>query len=77
MRADLFATEKQYSLALENISIGLAMGPERELAARLYLQKASIQKAQGLGNEAKQSYRIAKALDPSNPVISLMSTVYE
>lgn len=77
MRADLFATEKQYSLALENISIGLAMGPERELAARLYLQKASIQKAQGLGNEAKQSYRIAKALDPSNPVISLMSSVYE
>ncbi|HAO45381.1 MAG TPA: hypothetical protein PLZ45_08600 [Ferruginibacter sp.] len=77
MRAAIFESEKQYSLSLENIAIGLAMGPEPELAARLFLQKASVQKAQGLKKEAKESYDTASMLDPFNPVIKLMKGSYD
>ncbi len=77
MRSLIFEKEKMYNFALENISIGLAMGPEPELAARLYLQKASIQKEQGLKKEAKESYAMAKELDPNNPAIFLMSGSYD
>ncbi len=77
MKAAIFEEEKLYPLSLESITIGLAMQPQPELAARLYLQKASVQKAQGFAKEAKSSYQMAKELDPFNPVIKLMAGVYE
>lgn len=77
MKAAIFEEEKLYPLSLESITIGLAMQPQPELAARLYLQKASVQKAQGFTKEAKSSYQTAKELDPFNPVIKLMAGVYE
>lgn len=77
MRAAIFEAEKLYTMSMENITIGLAMGPEPELAARLYLQKASVQKAMGFTKDAKSSYETAKMLDPFNPVIKLMASMYE
>lgn len=77
MRADVFEQVKEYTLSLENISIGLAMAPEPGLAARLYLQKASTLKAMGKNEEAKASYQIAKMIDPYNTAIKLMESVYE
>jgi hypothetical protein len=77
MKADIFEEEKQYNISLENITIGLAMQPAAELAARLYLQKASVQKALGLAKDAKSSYETARALDPYSTIIKLMAGKYE
>ncbi|MFZ1528069.1 MAG: hypothetical protein WAT19_04915 [Ferruginibacter sp.] len=77
MRAAILEEVKEYNLALQNISIGLAMGPEPQLAARLYLQKASALKALGKKAEAKESYLTAKRIDPFNPLISLLESSYE
>ena len=77
MRSAIFEEIKQYNSSLENITIGLAMKPEPELAARLYLQKASVQKALGFKQDAKSSFETARSLDPYNPVIKLMAGMYE
>lgn len=77
MKAAVFEKVKEYSLALQHITTGLAMRPEPQLAARIYLQKASVQKALGQHKEAKESFLTAKMIDPFNPLISLLEGSYE
>ncbi len=77
MKASVFEEVKEYKLALQNITIGLAMQPEPQLAARLFLQKASVLKALGQKKEARESYLTAKMIDPYNPLISLLESSYE
>jgi hypothetical protein len=77
IKANIFEQVKQYDMALEQITIGLAMRPDAPMAARLLLQKAVVSRAKGNKVDAKTSYQMAKAIDPDNNNIRLMEAIFE